>query len=67
MIKGSYDYITEALLFGRLTSLQNLEHHQQLIICSLNNYQHFLRISLKSVHKTLTYSANRDKHTLALT
>ena len=38
----------------------NPEHHQNLIICSLAHYQHFLKVSLESVHNFWSYLANKQ-------
>ena len=36
------------------------EHHQNVIICSSSHYQHFLKISLKSIHNFWSYLANKQ-------
>lgn len=41
----------------RLNSLRNLQHCQNVIICSLAHYQHFLNISFKSFHNFSSYFA----------
>lgn len=41
------------------------EHHQNVFICRLSHYQHFLNIILKSMYNFLNYFANSkqtDKH-----
>ena len=38
----------------------NPEHHQNVIVCSLSHYQHFLKTSSKSVHNFWSYLANKQ-------
>lgn len=64
MIKAPLPLLS-SLGVKRSKFLWNLEHPQNVFVNSMAHYQHFLKISLKSIHNFLRYVVhNQTKHIL---